>query len=369
MIGLLFRLLPRLETLKLYAAAVIVVASSYRIGISLGQHRYAGGGLVFLVSGLYWQRTILQRRASRGITRVVAGLLQSIVAAGRESRDKALNDNRRQGDIARMGPPRRQGSPVKVRSIFISDVHLGTRGSQAGLLADFLESFDAEAMFLVGDIVDGWRLKSSWYWPASHDEVLLKLIDAARGGCRIVYLAGNHDEFLRRHIGTNFARVEIAERVLHHGADGRTYLIVHGDQFDAVVRHARWIAIIGDWAYRSALVLNVWLDHVRRRFGKPYWSFSAWAKMKVKKAVNHISHFEEAVCAEARRHGAQGVICGHIHHPAMHDAFDVRYVNTGDWVESCSAVVEHEDGQFEIIRWTNGARSLSGAGRGAEALA
>lgn len=341
----LARLVPSADSIKLCAAALIVVSSSYRVGLSVSQHHYVTSGLVLLAGGLCWQWMILRRRAGSGVTQSVAGLLQAVLAVA-EPESRATTAPR--GDRDRPLAP----AALKVRSVFISDVHLGMRGCQAEALADFLRQFDPEALFLVGDIVDGWSLRSRWYWPPAHEEVLLDLLDAARRR-RVVYLAGNHDEFLRQHIGANFANVEIAERIVHRGADGRSYLIVHGDQFDAVMRHARWLALLGDLAYRSALVLNRGLNEIRRQLGKPYWSFSAWAKLKVKVAVNHISSFEEELCREARRHGAQGVICGHIHHAVMHDDFDVRYINTGDWVESCSAVVEHHDGRFEIVRWAD----------------
>ncbi len=351
----LVRLMPSADSVKLCAAALIVMSSSYRVGLSVSQHHYATGGLVLLAGGLCWQWMILRRRAGRDVTQSVAGLLKAVLAVA-EPAGTAMTPS------AALPPGQHRRAPVraalKVRSVFISDVHLGMNGCQAEALADFLRHFDPEALFLVGDIVDGWSLRSRWYWPPAHEEVLLDLLDAARSR-RVVYLAGNHDEFLRQHSGANFARVEIAERVVHRGADGRNYLVVHGDQFDAVVRHARWLALVGDFAYRSALVLNRGLNQIRRQVGKPYWSFSAWAKLKVKGAVNYISSFEEELCREARRNGAQGVICGHIHHAAMHDRFDVRYINTGDWVESCSAVVEHHDGRFEIVRWADRDRSTS----------
>ncbi|RJF76400.1 UDP-2,3-diacylglucosamine diphosphatase [Rhodopseudomonas palustris] len=241
---------------------------------------------------------------------------------------------------------------VKVRSLFISDVHLGTKGCQADRLIDFLRHHDAETLYLVGDIVDGWCLRSNWYWPTAHNAVALELVELARRGKRLVYVAGNHDEFARDYVGSAVGGLEVVDYVIHRGLDGRDYLIVHGDHFDLVVRHARWLALLGDAGYRAALASNVWLNMVRSRFGLAYWSFSSWAKLRVKNAVNHIGRFEEVLSSEAARHQAQGVICGHIHHAAMHDDFGVRYINTGDWVESCTGVVEHHDGRFEIVRWT-----------------
>jgi UDP-2,3-diacylglucosamine pyrophosphatase LpxH len=238
------------------------------------------------------------------------------------------------------------------RSIFLSDVHLGTRGCQAHLLLDFLRYHDAETIYLVGDIVDGWRLRRSWYWPQEHNDVVQKLLRKGRKGTRIIYVPGNHDEFLRDYLGTHFGGVEVVDSIVHETAAGERYLVIHGDQFDVVVRHAKWLAFFGDGAYTAALGVSTWINVVRRRLGLTYWSLSAWAKLKVKNAVNFIGKFEEALAAEARRRGVDGVVCGHIHHAVIHDDFGIRYVNTGDWVESCTAIVENHDGRLEIVRWT-----------------
>jgi UDP-2,3-diacylglucosamine pyrophosphatase LpxH len=245
---------------------------------------------------------------------------------------------------------------VRVRTLFLSDLHLGTKGCQAGLLLGFLKAYDADTLYLVGDIIDGWRLRSGWYWPQAHNDVVQKLLRKVRKGTRLVYVPGNHDEFLRDYIGSNFGGIELADQAIHETADGKRFLVIHGDQFDMVVRHARWLALLGDGAYTVALVLNTYLNVLRRRLGFSYWSLSAWAKLKVKNAVNYISRFEELLSAEARRHDADGVICGHIHHAALHDMFGVRYVNTGDWVESCTAIVEHYDGTLELVRWADAMR-------------
>lgn len=244
-------------------------------------------------------------------------------------------------------------TPRHFRTIFLSDVHLGTRGCQAHLLLDFLRHHDADTIFLVGDIVDGWRLRRSWYWPQEHNDVVQKLLRKGRKGTRIVYLPGNHDEFLRDYVGTHFGGVEVVDSCVHVTASGERLLVMHGDQFDVVVRHAKWLAFLGDWAYSVALAFSTSINVVRRRLGLTYWSLSAWAKLKVKNAVNFIGSFEEALAGEAQRRGADGVICGHIHHAVIHDRLKIRYVNTGDWVESCTAVVENHDGQLEIIRWTS----------------
>lgn len=239
------------------------------------------------------------------------------------------------------------------RTIFLSDIHLGTKGCQADLLLEFLRFHDAETLFLVGDIVDGWRLRKGWHWPQAHNDVVQKLLRKARKGAKIVYTPGNHDEFLRNYLGVHFGGVEVVERKIHETADGRRLLVIHGDQFDVVVRHARWLAHFGDWAYVSALWINTWVNKVRRTLGFPYWSLSAWAKLKVKNAVNFIGAFEEALCNEAKRIEVEGVVCGHIHYAAIHKQYGIDYINTGDWVESCTAIVEHHDGRMEIINWAD----------------
>jgi UDP-2,3-diacylglucosamine pyrophosphatase LpxH len=238
------------------------------------------------------------------------------------------------------------------RTLFISDVHLGARGCQADLLLDFLRYHDADTIYLVGDIVDGWQLRSGWYWPQAHNDVVQKFLRKARKGARMIYVPGNHDEFLRDYYGTHFGGIEVAERAFHDGADGKRYLVIHGDHFDLVVTQARWLAHLGDHAYDFALLANRLFNAVRQRFGFGYWSLSQWAKQKVKNAVNYIGEFEKSLNLEAKRNGADGVICGHIHHATIHDKFGIRYINCGDWVESCTAIAEHLDGRFEIVSWT-----------------
>lgn len=239
----------------------------------------------------------------------------------------------------------------KVRTLFISDVHLGTRGCQAEALLSFLKAHEAEAIYLIGDIVDGWRLKASWHWPQSHNDVVQKLLRQSRKGVRLVYIPGNHDEFLRDYIGSSFGGVEIMEEAIHQTADGRRILIFHGDKFDDVVRNMKWLAHLGDAAYDFAIFINRQVHLVRRRLGLPYWSFSAYAKRKVKKAVAFISSFEEAVAIDAARQKVDGVMCGHIHQPTIQWLGNIEYLNTGDWVESCSAIIETVDGAMELIYW------------------
>ncbi|GEP12338.1 UDP-2,3-diacylglucosamine hydrolase [Methylobacterium gnaphalii] len=250
---------------------------------------------------------------------------------------------------------------LRVRTLFLSDTHLGTKGCQAGLLLDFLREVEADTIYLVGDIVDGWQLRSSWYWPQAHNDVVQKLLRKVRKGAHVVYIPGNHDEFLRDYIGTTFGGVELAESHIHVGADDRRYLVIHGDQFDMVVRHSKWLAHLGDGAYTAALTINTVLNKVRRRLGLSYWSLSAWAKLKVKNAVNFIGRFEEFLVGEARRQGVDGVVCGHIHHAMNRDIDGFTYINTGDWVESCTAAVEHYDGRMEVLHYPSMLRERAAA--------
>ncbi|MEN9895432.1 MAG: hypothetical protein RIR97_1284 [Pseudomonadota bacterium] len=237
------------------------------------------------------------------------------------------------------------------RSLFISDLHLGSKACQADLLLDFLRYHDADTIYLVGDIVDGWRLKRSWYWPQSCNDVVQKLLRKGRKGSRIIYIPGNHDSFMRDFPGIHFGGIEVMQKAVHEAADGRRYLVLHGDEFDVVVRHVKLLAFFGDWAYDTAIAFNRILAVIRRHLGLPYWSFSAWAKLQVKQAVNFIGNFQDVVVAEARRNKADGVICGHIHHALISDMDGVRYINTGDWVESCTAIAEDYAGTMELIVW------------------
>jgi UDP-2,3-diacylglucosamine pyrophosphatase LpxH len=243
--------------------------------------------------------------------------------------------------------------PRRFRALFVSDLHLGSRSCQAERFLDFLRDHEADLIYLVGDIVDGWQLRNGWYWPQAHNDVVQKLLRKARKGARLIYIPGNHDEFLRSYYGTHFGGIEVVETAIHVGVDGKRYLIIHGDLFDVVIKHARWLALLGDKAYEAAIVMNALFNAARRQLGFPYWSLSQWAKLKVKNAVNFIGEFEKTLSAEAQRHQVDGIVCGHIHHAAIHDRFGIRYMNCGDWVESCTAVAEHHDGRFEIITWTD----------------
>ncbi len=239
------------------------------------------------------------------------------------------------------------------RTLFISDIHLGTKACQAEILLDFLKHSDAETYYLVGDVVDFWRVSRGAHWPQAQNDVIQKLLRKVRKGAKVVYVPGNHDDALRGYCGANFGGIELARKAVHETVDGRRFLIIHGDEFDVVVRYARWLAFLGDSAYVLALGINTHFNWVRRRLGMPYWSLSAYLKYKVKRAVNYIGEFETALAQEARRNGANGVICGHVHHASMREIDGIQYVNTGDWVESCTAVGETRDGHLELIRWAD----------------
>jgi UDP-2,3-diacylglucosamine pyrophosphatase LpxH len=244
--------------------------------------------------------------------------------------------------------------PRRWRTLWISDIHLGTRDCKAAYLLDFLKNNESDTLYLVGDIVDGWRLKTSWhYWDQRHNDVVQKILRKARKGTRVILVPGNHDEVLREFDGMHFGGVEIRREAVHHTADGRRLLVVHGDQFDGVVRHAKAIAKLGSWAYDAALRLNHWYNGARRLLGLPYWSLSAYLKHRVKDAVAFIASFEEEMIAETRRRGLDGVVCGHIHHAEIRDAGGVLYCNDGDWVESCTALAEDLRGNLVIVRWAD----------------
>jgi UDP-2,3-diacylglucosamine pyrophosphatase LpxH len=237
------------------------------------------------------------------------------------------------------------------RAIWISDIHLGTRGCKADYLLDFLKHNESDYLYLVGDIFDGWRLRRAWYWEQSHNDVIQKILRKARKGTKVIYIPGNHDEVLRDYIDLVFGGITVLAEHVHETADGKKFLILHGDEFDNVVKYARWLALLGDWAYGVTLRLNHGVNFMRRRFGYPYWSLSSYLKGKVKNAVEYVSSFEEAVAEAARKRGVDGVICGHIHKAEMRMIDGVLYCNDGDWVESCSALVEGPDGQLEILYW------------------
>ena len=239
----------------------------------------------------------------------------------------------------------------RYRSVFISDLHLGTAGCQANELLQFLKAYPSDYLYLVGDIVDGWQLRRKWYWPQAHNDVVQKLLKRARKGCRVIYVPGNHDEFARDFVGHQFGGIEVAQDAVHVTADGRTLWVVHGDYFDGIIQCAKWLAYLGDTLYEFTLRMNRHVNNLRGRFGLPYWSLSAYLKHKVKTALNYVMDFEVAVAHEARRRGHDGVVCGHIHRAEMRVIQGTLYCNDGDWVESRTALVEHRDGQLEIVHW------------------
>lgn len=244
----------------------------------------------------------------------------------------------------------------RYRTIWISDVHLGTRGCNAQLLTDFLDRTDSDTLYLVGDIIDGWRLRKKFFWPSAHNDIVWRILKRARRGTRIVYIPGNHDEMFRQFAGLSFGGVEIRLSDVHVTADGRQLLVLHGDEFDAVMLAHRWLALIGDAAYHLLMTLSVGINAVRRRFGLPYWSLSKMAKHKVKNAVEFISRYEEVVARAAAQRQVDGVVCGHIHTAEARLFGETAYYNDGDWVEGCTALVEHFDGTMEILHWAEEVR-------------
>lgn len=262
-------------------------------------------------------------------------------------------------------PPRR----LRFRTIFISDTHLGTPGCNAELLFDFLKSVECETLYLVGDIIDGWRLKRGWFWPTRHNDIVRRVLKMAKKGTRVVYVPGNHDEVLRDFIGLQLGDIEVRPEAVHETADGRRLLVLHGDEFDGVVLYHRWLAFLGDHAYVALLKLNVGFNACRRGLGLPYWSLSAHLKKRVKNAVEYVCRYEEAVAHAARERGADGVVCGHIHSAEIRQFGEITYYNDGDWVESCTALVEHADGRMEILDWAARARAEASAPRRARAAA
>lgn len=242
--------------------------------------------------------------------------------------------------------------PAHWRTIWISDLHLGTAGCNASHLLDFLKHNEADTMYLVGDIIDGWQLRKNWVWPQAHNDVVQKILRKARKGTRVVFIPGNHDEFARQFIGYAFGDIEVQDDAVHVTADGKRLWVTHGDQFDGVIQHSKWLAHLGDTLYTFTLWLNTHFNRLRRRLGLHYWSLSQYLKHKVKNAVAFITDFEDVLINEARRQGYDGVVCGHIHRPEIRTIDGITYCNDGDWVESLSALVEDQDGKLQLIYWT-----------------
>ena len=257
-------------------------------------------------------------------------------------------------------------APTQCRTIFLSDIHLGTRACQAGALLEFLKAHESEQLYLVGDIIDFWAMSRGVYWSATQNTVVQKVLKRARHGVRVVFVPGNHDEALREYTGTSFGNIDVVYDCVHDAADGRRYYVVHGDEFDTVTRYHRWVAVLGDVAYTLLVNVNVWLSWVRRTLRIPgYWSLAGFAKRKVKSAIDFVFEFEGSVVRHVRNLGLDGVVCGHIHRAAKRriDGFD--YLNCGDWVDSCTAIVEHFDGRMEVVHWGRGTLATPAAAAGA----
>ncbi|MCZ7648262.1 MAG: UDP-2,3-diacylglucosamine diphosphatase [Planctomycetota bacterium] len=240
---------------------------------------------------------------------------------------------------------------TRYRSIFISDTHLCSRDAQAEVLLHFLRHTKSENLYLVGDFLDVWQLRRRWHWPQVYSNVIHRILSRVKKGAKVVYIPGNHDEFFRDFLGTQFGGVQIVPRTVHRTADGRRMLVMHGDEFDAVVQCNKWLALLGSAAYEYLVAANRILNVVRRRTRLPYWSLAAYCKRRVKNAAKYISRFETALAHEGKTMGVDGVICGHIHTPVIKNVQGLLYCNTGDWVENCTALVEHEDGRLEIVHW------------------
>jgi len=251
------------------------------------------------------------------------------------------------------GLPASQRKKRHYQALFISDTHLGTRGAQVDILVDFLKNVSCDTLYMVGDIIDGWRLKKAWYWDTTHNDAIRRVLKMAKNGTRVVYIPGNHDEGFRAFVGNNIADVELKMDDVYVSVSGKKYWVLHGDIFDGVVMNAKWLAHLGDWAYAALLRLNTGLNFIRRKLGYSYWSLSAYLKHKVKNAVEYIGRFEDSVAAEARRRGVDGVICGHIHHAEQRMIDGIEYKNDGDWVESCTALAETPEGTWEIIYYAD----------------
>jgi len=244
-----------------------------------------------------------------------------------------------------------QTKMTQYRSIFISDVHLGSKGAKADYLAHFLKHNRCEKLYLVGDIIDGWRLKKRMFWPQEHTNVIRRILTKSKRGTDVIYVTGNHDDFLRRYSGLDFGNIELCDEIVHETAQGEKLLVVHGDKYDSVVQTQKWLAVVGDWGYETLVVFNRHFNKIRHKLGMGYWSLSSHIKQKVKSAVSFITAFEEAVVKDCTKQGYKGVICGHIHHPEIRKINGIDYYNCGDWVESCTAIVETLDGEMKLLQW------------------
>lgn len=260
-----------------------------------------------------------------------------------------------------------RSSTLRFRTVFISDVHLGFRGCSAEYLLDFLKSIETDTLYLVGDIVDLWSLKKSFFWPQAHNNVIRTILGMAKRGTRVVYIPGNHDSVFRDYDGMEFGNVEIRREAIHETADGRRFLVLHGDEFDGVIKASPLLKAVGDRAYALILALNRCVNFFRRRFGFPYWSIAAYLKYKAKTAVNYIANFERALADEAKRRNVHGLVCGHIHRAEITEIDGVLYCNDGDWVESCTTLTEDFNGRLALLRWTETKQVIAHSAQATEA--
>jgi UDP-2,3-diacylglucosamine pyrophosphatase LpxH len=252
-----------------------------------------------------------------------------------------------------------ESGSLRARSLFLSDIHLGTRACRAGELLSLLRQYDCHNIFLIGDIIDFWAMSRAIYWPEMHNTVVQKILRKARHDTRVYLIPGNHDEALRDYIGSAFGDITLVREYVHTAADGKRYLLLHGDEYDQVTTCHRWVSVLGDISYTGLVHVNRLLSALRRKLGiSGHWSLADYAKRNVLHAVSFISNFEEAIVHGARQRGLDGVICGHIHTPAIKGINGLIYINCGDWVDSCTAIVEHFDGQMELVRWAHPARTV-----------
>lgn len=240
---------------------------------------------------------------------------------------------------------------MRLRTVFISDIHLGFKGCSADLLLEFLQQVEMDYLFLVGDIIDVWSMKKTMFWPQSHNNVLRTILGKAKRGTKVIFVPGNHDEVFRDFNGSVFGNLEIHNEYIHEASDGRRMLILHGDEFDNVVKFSPWLAKVGSNIYDLLLAINPYINWVRRRFDLPHWSLAGYLKNKTKKAVQYIGSYEESVTQAARKRGVDAVVCGHIHRAEMRDMDGILYCNDGDWVESCTSLVEDMNGRLSLIEW------------------
>lgn len=242
---------------------------------------------------------------------------------------------------------------VRVKTVWISDVHLGNIDSKVDYLLDFLDALNCETLYLVGDIIDMWSMQRTFYWPASHNQVLRKIMSMARDGVRVIYIPGNHDRVFRDYVGEQFGGIEVRRDYVHTTVDGRRLFVMHGDELDDVIRFSRFTQIIGDSAYGLLLTITRWTNGARRYFGCSYWSLSNYLKTRVSKAAQAIRHFENAAIHWAKSEGYDGVVCGHIHHNNIRHEDGILYCNDGDWMESCTSLLEMHDGRLAIVHWSD----------------